>query len=444
MPAQRNAYKVGIVTIAVAVAAFVILLWISKGVSGDMRRITVRFESSPAMPTLVPGSDVFIGGQRVGKVRSAKLAEGPVVVEGGASRKTYDVVVEADIFAFIEPRKDCKVFAEGPPLGGDGNIKIDLGKASDPLPENEVIRGADPGGFAAILAGLQNEFDGSNPSGLLGLIKAQLNGEDEATLMGKLLKSMGDVNAMTASLARELTPEQKATLLAKLHSVADNINDTTGSLRNEFASQKPDVLLGKIHMAIGAINDGLDTMARVLKTNEGPINNTMKSVERTAANIADEMDPANLDGLMAQFKKAGSSLNASLEDINAVTGATRQVVVLNRDNLSRMLVNLKESSDHLKSGFKYVLRHPWRIFNAPKESEIRQQAIFDAARSFAEAATRVDDATAQLKALAELNNGNIPSDHPELLRIQADLRQTQQRYRKAEDELWKQLGVVAN
>jgi hypothetical protein len=444
MPAPRNAYKVGLVTLAVTFAAFCILLWISKGVSGEMRRITVRFESSPAMPTLAIGSDVFVGGQRVGKVRGVSLAEGPVVVKDGKSRPTLDVVVEADILAFIEPRADCKVFAEGPPLGGDGIIKIDLGKSPEPLPHDQAIRGADPGGFAAILAGLQTELDGSNATGLLGMIKSQLDGESEATLMGKLLRSMGDINAMTASLARELSPEQKATLLAKLHEVADHINDTTGSLRNEFASQSSDVLLGKIHLAVGSINQMLDTMARMVKTNEQPINNTMKSVERTAANIADEMDPANLDGLMAQFKQAGASLNASLDDIHAVTGATRQVIVLNRDNLSRMLINFKEASDHLKSGFKYVLRHPWRLMKAPGESEIRQQAIFDAARSFAEAATRVDDAMAQIKALAELNNGSIPADHPELLRIQADLQQTQQNYRKAEDQLWKQLGVVSN
>jgi hypothetical protein len=81
--------------------------------------------------------------------------------------------------------------------------------------------------------------------------------------------------------------------------------------------------------------------------------------------------------------------------------------------------------------------------NAPSADEIRQQAVFDAARSFSEAAARIDDATAQLKTLADLHDGQIPADSPDLAKLKAQLEQTQEQYRAAEAALWKQLGVRA-
>jgi ABC-type transporter Mla subunit MlaD len=481
MAQERNALKVGLVTLFVVGTFFVILLWISQRVGGEMQTITIRFKSSPDMPTLVPGSYVLVGGHKVGKVTEVKLVAEDVrdarrdsrtsdgdarrdsrtsmtgtnmtgtsmtgttdtgrQAASGTPRQAYYVHVKADIRSDLKLKTDCKVIAEGPPLGGDGLVKIDVGTASDEIDLKRPIEGSDPAGFSAILAALQSEFDGDNPGGLLGRLKSQLDPDAPVSLMAKLLKSLDDINQMTATLSRELQPGQKAALLAKIHEVADNINATTGVLRAEFDSQQPTRLLGKVQLAMDTVNDGLETITQLLKTNEAPISRTIHHVETTAANIASETDPARVDSLLSHFKEAGRRLNASLADINQVTDMTRQIVVLNRENVHKLLINLKESSDHIKTGVKYVLRHPWRVFNEPSITETKQQAIFDAARSFTEAATRIDDASAQLRALAELYEGDIAADNPDLARIVADLQRTRQNYKKAEAELWRQLGV---
>jgi hypothetical protein len=308
--------------------------------------------------------------------------------------------------------------------------------------EKEAIQGSEPAGFSAILAGLQGELDGTNPKSLLGQIKSQLDPEGGQTLMAKLLQSLSDINAMTASLSRELKPEEKAALLAKMHAVADNINSTTGALRREFDAGEPTHLLAKLHLAIDAVNDGLGTVTGLLKTGEPRVTRTLEHLETTAANIAAETDPDRPDSLVAHLKTAGEKLNTALADINEVTGTTRQVIVLNRENINKLLLNFKEASDHIKTGVKYVLRHPWRLLNEPALAEIQQEAILDATRSFTEAATQIDDATTQLQALAELHQGNVPSDDPDLARILADLKRTHDQYQKAEAALWQQLNAV--
>ncbi len=442
MAQERNAFKVGIFTILIIAVFFVILIWISQQVGGDMRQISIRFKSSPAMPTLAPGSFLLVGGHKVGKVTTIDLRKMSTPdPQPDEPTEAYYVVVEAELRDDIELRADCKAIAEGPPLGGDGLIKIDLGTSADLADLDQMLEGADPAGFSAILAALQSEFDGNNPAGLLGQIKSQLDPDAELSLMAKLLQSVDDINHMTAALSNELDPAEKAALLTQVHMIVDNINATTGALRAEFESKESGLLLGKIHLATNTINDGLATLAQILKTNEGPITRAVQNVETTTANIAAETDAEKVDSLLAHFKEASKRLNTSLADINDVTSTTRQILILNRENINKLLVNFKESSDHIKTGVKYVLRHPWRLLNEPSITEIKQQAIFDAARNFSEAATRIDDTAAHLRALAELHEGNIPADNPDLARIAEDLQRTRENYRKAENALWRQLGV---
>ncbi len=436
MAEQRNALKVGTFTI-VAIAVFVaVLIWISQEIGGDMQTVVIHFRPSPSMPTIVAGSAVLVGGQRVGQVVTAELSrEGPAQHPSG-----FFVRVEAEMLSALKLREDCSAVAEGPPLGGDGLVKIDLGSEESEF-QGKFIEGSEPGGLGAILAALQGEINPEDPGSLLGQIKSQLDPHAELSLMYKLHQSFNDVNTMTASLAMQLTPAEKFTLMDKLHLIADDVNQTTSQLRREFDAGQPDVLLHKIHLAMDAVNDGVETIARVLRAGETPVSRTLANLAKTSENIVAETDPARTDSMMAHVKRTSGQMEKAVSDLKAVTSTARDLMVLNRENINRLLINFKETSDHMKTGVKYVLRHPWRIFNAPEAQEIKQQAIFDAARSFSEAATRVDDATAQLRALAELHDGNIPLDDSDLNRIRDALESSFAQYRQAEEELWRQLGA---
>lgn len=441
MAKRRNALQLGILTIAVGITFFAVLIWLSRQVGGEMKTVTIHFKPTPAMPTLSKGSVVLIGGQKVGQVIEASLDPPQAAQDGAAPGAMPVVVVRAEILKTIVLRTDCSAFAEGPPLGGDGLVKIDIGQADKPLAASAVIQGSEPGGFPALLASLQSEFNGDDPGSLLGQIKSQLDPEGERSLIAKLNQSLADINRMTAALADELTPSEKATLMAKIHTIVDNVNTTTLQLRNEFDTAKPDVLLYKVHLAMDALNGGFDAIVRILQAGEGPITRTLANVEKTSEQIAAETDAARADSLMAYFKSASVKINASLDDVNKMTDTTREVLVLNRGNINRMIANFKEASDYIKTGTQYVLLHPWLLFNEPKVSELKQQAIFDAARSFAEAATRIDDASAQLRALSELHEGAVPLDDPDLAKIRDNLNETREKYKKAEGELWRQLGL---
>ena len=60
---------------------------------------------------------------------------------------------------------------------------------------------------------------------------------------------------------------------------------------------------------------------------------------------------------------------------------------------------------------------------------------------FAEAAGRLDDSAARLDALIKSYDGQVPADAPELSEISGRLKETFDDYTRAEEALWKQLGV---
>lgn len=428
--------QLGLLTMVVLGLFFFTLIWISKGAPAGQQEIAIRFAPTTIMPTIVEGAPIIVGGQTVGKVTAAELK----TVAGETKEATEAFVwVSAAIRDDLVLRADCSAIPEAPALGGNAIIKLDLGHKAEILVGN-TIEGGTPAGLAGAMASVQAELDGNNPSGLLYKLKIQLDPDAEASLMGKLQTSLDDVNAMTSSLAMEMSSSDARSLMGKIQLVADNINAVTGALKQQFDEGESDVLLSKLHIAMDGLNGSLETISRILRDGESPIARTLANVETTSTNISEQTDPMRPDSLMANFKAAGEKINASLVDLNTVTKTTRDVMVLNRENINRMLVNFKESSDHIKSGVKYVLRNPWRLLNPPNAKEIREQAILDAARSFAEAATRIDDATAQLTALSELHNGEIPIDDPDLERLRVDLKTTKEKYQQAEAKLWEELG----
>ncbi len=449
MPAQRNAVRLGATLIAVFLLFFAIVLWLPQTVvGGPARKIRVRFPQALPLPPLQEGSKVLVAGRPVGHVARLSLEEMPASAGGSGPTDLY-LVVTARIDERLRLRKDCRIRAVGEVLGGAGSLTIDVGSDPQPADLDAVLDGDPPGGFGAYLEALGRELDGANPRSLLGQIKTQMDPAAAASLMAKLHRSMDDLNDISRRAAVELDADQKRTLLAKLHETMDGMNAATAALREEMAADRPAALLGKTHAAFDALNAGLRTVVAMLEENRRPLHESVLHVQSTAdkldtriaESIAQQTDIRNEAGLAAKLNLAMDRLNRAMSDVGDLTSTTRDVIVLNRENLNRLLVNFKETSDHLKSAAKYILRHPWRLFNKPDATEAKQQAIFDAARNFADAATRLEDASAQLRALADLHQGRIPADDEDLARLRVQLQQTFEKFQQAEKSLWTELGV---
>jgi len=460
MANRRNNFTVGL-TVIIILAIFIgVLLFIgAREPWGEATRpVTVRFAHTLTLPPLKEGGPVLFAGQPVGSIRSMWLDTGDYrAPKTGTTYKTTFLYIRCDVQKRVALHQDCRIMPDGPILGGAGMLRIDDQGTSDKLlGPNQVVEGLGMGGFAAVTdqlsdigTSLAQELDPKNPGSIMAMIKSQLNAGNTEGMVAKLVKSLGDLNAITAGIRDQLDPKQEKVLMGKLHLTLDNINAITGELRNQMDPKSRATAMGKLDLALDSLNESLSSVNGMLKENRPTIRTTLDNVKATSETIntgisktvAKELDATNPESLMAKIHSSVAGLGQSLADLNRITAAANEVVVLNKDNLNSLLANFRETSDHLKSAAKDVRRIPWRLLYRPTLEETRELNIFDAARSFSEAATRLDAATGKLKALLDAKSGQIDPDDPQLKTIRTELQGTFDRFTEAEAALWKSLNV---
>jgi hypothetical protein len=460
MAKRRDNFTLGL-TVTIILGLFVgVLLFIGARTSWSeaTRPVVIRFAHTLTLPPLREGGSVLFAGQPVGTITSMWLDSADYRDEKtGKSRKTTYLYVRCDLQRRVDLRADCRIMPEGPILGGAGFLRIDdQGHSDKPLGENQVVEGQGMGGFAAVTdqlsdigASLSQELDAKQPGSIMAMIKGQLDAGQPDGMVAKLLKSLGDINAITANLQLQFDPKQEKVLMSKLHVTMDNINAITGELRNQMDPNSRAALMGKLELALDSVNASLGSVNGMLTENRATIRTTLDNVKATsetlnngiARSIANELDAKNPGSLMGKVHGAVEKLGLSLADLNKMTATTGEVVALNKDNLNNILANFKETSDHLKAATKDLRRNPWRLLYRPTLEETRELNIFDAARAFSEAATRLDDASGKLKSLMDARGGKLDASDPELKTIRTQLQSTFDKFNEAEAALWKTLDV---
>ena len=453
MAAERNAFKLGLTLIVFAGLLVAVLVYLAPTGGGDVL-FRVRYPHGKIGTPLKPGGEVSCGGQAVGAIRRIELAELEIEEEKdaeegeGKGKDVYVVVTISVDSRRVTLRERCKITPEAPILGAGGKLTILHVGDGDPLEDGAMIDGDLEANIANLTRALQGQLDPEDPGSLISRVKAMLDPANEDSLLGKILASLDDVNAVTRQLEREFDPAQKRALLAKLHGIMDSLNQATGLLRDEIDRDVDAAMAAKLHEMLDTLNDGLATAAGLLEENRAPITETVQSIrdtskileEQIAARIARQLDPKDGAALMAKVHVAIDRLGRSLSDINTITDAGRETMLLNKELINRMVGNFKETSDHLKGASKDIRRSPWRLFYQPTIEESAEANVFDAARAFAEAATRLDDAMARVQAVSEIRPDAIAEDE-QLREIRDQLKRTFEQFTQAETALWEQLDI---
>jgi ABC-type transporter Mla subunit MlaD len=247
----------------------------------------------------------------------------------------------------------------------------------------------------------------------------------------------------------QLDANQRDALMGRLSGVMRNLDEATRAIADQLNVERTDVLLAKVHTALDEFNRGLDQVNLILTESRQPLNATLTHVAHAAETIdmriveqfARETDLTDGASLLSKVHTGIDHLTKTLSDLSRVSDTARQIMVLNRDNINETLRNLKETSDHINYGIKFLIRRPWLLFNKPTAVETKQADILDAARSFLDAAGRLDDAASELRALADLHDGHIPDDDADLERIREALGQSFEAFKSAETALWEELDV---
>ena len=244
MAKKGGHFSLGLWVIIIFVLFFGTVIFIGGQQWGESwRTYTVRYPVTYSLPDEVkPGAQVFCGGALVGRVDKVELRR---AAREGEQSEVLWAYMDIEVNDLIELRRDCRVVARGPLLGGGGKLVIlDPGADGPPLASGTVVDGAATGSLDQALDRLNAELNPQNPEGMLAVIKSQLDPDDAQSLLAKVHGSLDDLNAITGHIARQLDPQQRDVLMSKLHAVLDNVKTTTTYLREQMATGSDDTLGG--------------------------------------------------------------------------------------------------------------------------------------------------------------------------------------------------------
>jgi hypothetical protein len=447
MKKRRQDFALGLATILFVAGFLATVLFLYPRMPTGGHAVEIRFPHEEGLAPLKAGSAVLLSGSiEVGRVRDVGVKQLTVSTAQGPRKRTF-FVIKADIHSDVPLYGNCQITTDQPAIGGNGYVSI-LNVGTPDVPLSGPINGLPPQSFAAAISTLSRRLLG--PGGLVDRLSEAVDPDGQRSIVRKVLVSLDDINAMTQELRTQVSTSEQGALLAKIHRVLDDLNATTAALRAELSAGNDTALLAKVHLALTHLDDGLTDAAAMIKESRPVVHDTLASVEHAARSIdqdmvsrlKDELDPANAGGTLGKLHLAMDRVNASLEDIQSMTGAGERMVVLSRPALEKTLANFLYMSDQLRLTSQEVLLNPSKLIWGPSREREDKLLVFRAASQFAEAASQLDDAAARLQAVLQTLPAVGPSgaaDAKELQSVYDAVQAAFQRFGRAEEVLWEQL-----
>lgn len=448
MKPRRGDLLLGSVAIAILALFVVTFRFIHTVSEAPMRKIVVHFRHDEGVAPVKPGSPVMLGGaMQVGKVtRIDRIMPRPRQAPDERP-PTLTIVVEAEVEEILTLYRDVQITSDQGFVGGMGILLIL--SVGTPGPGRELgdapIQGLPPVSFAATMGQLSRRL--LSPGGFVDKLDSAIDGSVENSLMNKTLAILDDIKNLTSTLNREMQPGEQQNLMSRVYRIADDLASLSGALRREADASDNAMLLAKIHAALDQISLGLQSATGMLDESRPVVRNTLAGVENAVRMLEHEMLPAvsaelrreDPAALLGKIHEGMDRVNVSLENLAVTTDTARRIVVVNRPATEKIITNLKDSSDQIRTGVQELILNPWRFFGPGPEGQQKLDA-FQAARSFAEAAVSLDSAAARLEAmLAAAPAGESVEVKSEVVEIQKELRATFDRFRRAEQFLWEKM-----
>jgi ABC-type transporter Mla subunit MlaD len=414
-PRGRNAIVGAFFIAAVALAVLVTaILSDVRSAFAETATYIVRFELSDNAGLLAPGAEVRVGGLKVGTVSEIRLAHADGQNDG------LDVEIEVD--RDLELHEDAVIRLEVPLLG-TGTVVNVIGVGSGPrLAEGERVQGRPSPGL---------------------LHQTGLNDED----MENIRRSIASLAVTTDRVSRILTDVEPdvAEAIDRLNLALDDTRSITSGLRERLPrlGDQAEAALGEVRQSIDVwtglasrLDERTVELAQVIQSVRETIDTNRPNIDRVMADLADITTKANEEIMPVALETVENARTASAEGAALATDA-RALFEAEAPGIRRASANLRLASDQAKLTMLEVRRSPWRLLQRPSTRELEGELIYDATRSFAQAASDLRAASESLIALSTDEAGpvDLPGRQQAIERLHEQLMDSFGQYRKAEQEL---------
>lgn len=443
MATEREHFKLGLTVIVMLALAVAFTVFIGKGALTGGAELVVHFPADSPLPLLKPGSAVRYGGRDVGRITSVGIVEGDT-----AANLAPVTAVRLQVEKSLDVRRDCKVVAVGPLLGGPGTLEVRTRGASAEKATSSTPLTGDIGGLTAQFSKLAGEMDAGVPGSLLARIKTQFDETRADSLISALRQTVFDLALAMRNVREQTDPQQRDALMARLQVTVEHVTAIAANIREQTETTNDASLAARLASGIDELNLALSEVTGILQENRPDVRATMGHVRQSSETlalrvlepIAGELNREDGMSLLAEVHQLAGRLNAAMADVEVLADAMRERVVLNRPNIDTTLNNLRIMSDHLAQTGKDLKRNPWRLLYRPSPQAEKESFIFDASREFAEASGRINDALTRVEGLVEAGATAVMPDDPVMQALRQELQKAYDQLGATRSALWERLS----
>ena len=421
---QRNNTIAGFFVLASVIGLVAMVITLSDVRSlGGRQTLTIVFPVEVGIPGLQVGSDVSVGGIKVGKVTGIEPRLNAPDHEG------EKIAVKITIPDTYEVRRDAVAGLVVPLIGGASSVDIaPLGDEGSPIGEEVELKGVFAPSLALKAAGIGPDEIGRIKSIIehLDVIAGDVEGiaafvnESIATdgpgVVEDAKLTVADVRAMVAEV-RQRWPEWAA----RIDRMLDDVAATTQ--RGPELADRAMTLMDNASARVEEVGALIDEVGPdVTATAENVREVTQRMRDETMDQVASILERA--EAVMAEATDAVTKINDNL---------TTQA-----PQLSRVLSNMRLTSDNLKLAAIEIRHEPWRLLYTPKGEEVKQSLLHDAVRTYAAAVSDLEASVQMLQALHERYGGRLDPENEVVERALQDFQDRYDQY-QAEERRWSEI-----
>lgn len=402
---QRENVKAGLFVLAGIVLCMVVLfLLVDFGeLTEDYQTVRVSYPLSDGLRGLKVGSPVSIGHVPIGEVTQ------------------IDTLVEQDrataqVVTFMVPQRlklaaNAQVELDVPPFGSGTKLNIRNVGSGTPYDPSLVLEG----------------YLATNPMVAQAIENTGI-GDAERQRIRQIIANVAQITETLRADLPELTrgarriverveplPAQAGQILAELRATVDDARQIAGKFRD-----RSDTWFDRIDAITASADASLDRLDTLLRDKDPDLRAIVEQARQLVATLNEQTAPA---------------LNATVADARALANDARSLLAAQRPVIERTLADLQLAGTQLKLATVEIRRSPWRLLYRPDRAEIANDNLYDAARSFAMAASALDSAAASLRAMIDAQQ----ADDPRVEQMLTYLNDLFTRFREAEDAFWTQV-----
>ncbi len=432
------------------VSGLVLGVWVSFMLSdwgnttgAGWTNFSIRFRLDQGAAGLREGSPVLLGGQQVGRVRRIRFEQAPfpnAPADAPARLIATGVLVDVAVRGDLPLFENAVVALEKPLLGSLSSINI----TSIGDPEKMAVTGQRAQGVGAQIE--ESEVIAGSIAPPSFLADAGF-GPDQADQIRSTLSNLEKTVADVQGLIERSGPGVQASIEDARQLVAD--------LRARAAewSRQIDTIAANVEAASARIDPILTKVDLTVEEARGVVASARAAVDDNRERI--DRIIANIDDASASVKSAAGRIDTELVDLigpalqearaafSTASGAVNRLSALlgeQTPSIRRTLANLRIMSDQLRLTSVEVRSQPWRLLHTPTTRELEVQVLYDATRSYAEAASDVRSAAESLDVATARQQAGDP-DAPDIAEVTAALTEAMARFRAAEKYLFDKLAA---